>query len=991
MSLHYVGAYIIFIKLLRQQLSLFINANHDLEHVKLKLINLNWRFFRLIAAAASTLFLAVLPAFPQEEEIIELGEEVLEIADEEAIELGAEAAVPEEEPAELAEGIEIVEGGLEKMPELTQFVEAVYPEEFVKKGVEGSVLLELLVNETGSVDSVSVVRSLNPLLDSSAVNAARKFKFSPAQAGGEAVAVMLQYEYQFSLKEVVTMPESYVNFSGRLLERGTRAPIPDALVVLEFPDTLADTALAMPFSLYMEKIGEIEGQTWEDGHLSVTTDSLGAFRFYSLPVGNVQIKSLLPDYQPFNTSERIGKHEEVSAVYYVRRLDYSDYELVVYGKVEEKEVSRRQISVAEVKRIPGLGGSAAKVVQAMPGVARPSFGGTDVVVRGAPGWATRYYLDGTSVHGLYHMGGLDAIHPSEVVDAVDFYPGGWGTRYGGATGGVVEMRTRAPKTDRLHGYADLSMLHGGLFLEGPINETVSFMASGRRNFAGDIMSLYFKHADPTNMSISMAPYYWDYFFKVNAELNKKHTLFVSMTGDRDSVGIFIPSMNAGSTEIGGALDEMGMMSMAHTLHIGLDSRLNDKWKNSLRLSGILASFRMSVFGYAQIKERDNIGSLREQITYTANDNLTVNAGTEIELADVRMDMNIITGSNVIVPIEAKGTYGIVGGYVNVEWKPIDKLLVVPGLRYDWFPELDYKGAVVPPLWDYGFIDNRRGASGEPAARLSSRYEITEGHTAKAAIGTYSQTPEPMGMAIHEVSGNPDLPATKATHYVAGYEWQITDLLSLDAQTYFNNMWDVARSYDARAGDYDPTREIQRHYFSDGRNRTYGLELMLRHQRSEKFFGWISYTLARSEMYSKMYDGRVENKYILSNRDEPHHLQLLGSWRLKNNWDVGVRTRFVSGKPTSPIVGTYENEAQKGIGAIYGERNSEREDPFFQVDLRFDKKVIYTKWILTYYVDMQNVLWPLYKSPELTYYNYNYTEKQKIAMIPLASFGIKAEF
>jgi len=957
-----------------------------LEQVKLELTNLNRRVFRLTAAAACTLFLAAFPAFPQDEEVIELGEEILEIADEEALELGAEeAAVPEGEPAESAGGIEIVEGGLEKMPELAQFVEAVYPEEFIKSGVEGSVLLELLVNETGTVDSVTVVRSLNPKLDASAVEAARKFKFTPAAiAGGEAVAVMLQYEYQFSLKEVVTMPASYVNFSGRLLERGTRSPIPDALVVLEFPDTLADTALAMPYSLYMEKIGEIEGQTWEDGRLSVTTDSLGAFRFYSLPAGSARVKSLLPDYEPFTTEERIGKHEEVNAVYYIKRLDYSDYELVVYGKVEEKEVSRRQISVAEVKRIPGLGGSAAKVVQAMPGVARPSFGGTDVVVRGAPGWATRYYLDGTSVHGLYHMGGVDAIHPSEVVEAVDFYPGGWGTRYGAATGGVVEMRTRAPKTDRLHGYADLSMLHGGLFLEGPINEKVSFMASGRRNFAGDLMTLYFKYAAPENLGISMAPFYWDYFFKVNAELDKNHTLFVSVTGDRDSVGIFIPSMNAGSTEIGGALDEMGMMSMAHTLHIGLDSRLNGKWKNSLRISGILAHFRMSVFGYAQIEEKDNIGSLREQITYTANDKVTVNAGTEIELADVGMDMEIITGSNVIAPIEAKGTYGIVGGYANVEWKPIDRLLLVPGLRYDWFPELDYRGAVVPPLWNYG-DGNRRGASGEPAFRLSGRYEIQEGHTAKAAIGTYSQTPEPMGMAIHEVSGNPDLPATKATHYVAGYEWQITDLLSLDAQTYFNNMWDVARSFDTRI-DYDPTREIQRRYFSDGRNRTYGLELMLRHQRSEKFFGWISYTLSRSESYSK-FDG----KYTLSGRDEPHHLQLLGSWRLKNNWDVGVRTRLVSGKPISPIIGTTENEAQKGVNAVYGERNSEREDPFFQVDLRFDKKVIYTKWILTYYVDLQNVLWPLYKSPELTYYNYNYTEKQKIAMIPLISTGVKAEF
>ena len=953
-----------------------INIIHDLELMILELIKLNRQAFRLIVLAAMTLFLAASPTFSTEaggdsEEVIELGEE----------------AVPEEEPVELTGEIEFVEGELEKMPALIEFVEARYPEELIKSGIEGSVILELLVNEAGGVDSVSIVRPLHPALDKNAIDAARKFKFSPAIAGGEPVAVMLQYEYHFRLKEVVTIPDKYVNFSGRLLERGTRVPIHNALVVLEFANTLCDPSLSMPFSLYMEQIGKIEGQTWEDGRISTITDSLGAFRFYSLPACKVQVKSLLHDYEPFVSEERIGKMEEVSVVYYIRRTDYADYELVVYGKVEEKEVSRRQISVAEVKRIPGLGGDALRVVQAMPGVARPSFGGTEVVVRGAPSWATRYYMDGVGASAFYHMGGLNSIYPSDAIEAVDFYPGGWGTRYGSAVGGVIEMRSRAPKTDRLHGHVELSMLDGGLFIEGPINERFSFMVSGRRNFAGDILSFYFKNADPKNTSIMMAPFFHDYLLRADAAINKDHRLFVSFLGSRDSIGIFIPSMNAGSTEISESLDEMTTTIMFHILTAGLDSRLSDRWKNSLRLSLTPTEGRMSIFGYANYEESDLLGHLRNQVTYAASDKLTVNAGADIELANVNITMAVTTAGNMIMneKLVDDGLYGAVGGYVNVEWKPFERLLLVPGLRYDYFPELDYKGSLAPPFWDYGIINNRRGASGEPAFRLSGRYELTDGHTAKAAVGTYSQTPQPTGIAIHEISGNPDLPATKATQYVAGYEWQITDLLNVDAQTYFNSIWDAARSYDSRI-DYDPTRQLQRRYFSDGRDRTYGLELMLRHSRSERFFGWVSYTLSRSQTYSKL-----DNKYILSSRDEPHHLQLLGSWRLKNDWDVGVRTRMVSGKPTSPIVGTIENEASKSISPVYGERNSTRQDPFFQVDLRLDKKVIYTKWIMTYYVDMQNVLWPIYKSPELTYYNYNYTESQKIAMIPLMSVGIKAEF
>jgi len=931
-----------------------------------------------VLAAAITLTLAPVPALSQNAPVPTVSGEL-----ESVIDLGDEA------PIELMEELEYLDpdGALEKMPALTRFAEAEYPDSLIKSGIEGSVLLELLVSETGAVDSAAVVRPLHPALDANALAAARKFEFSPALAiGGEAVAVMLQYEYRFSLRDVITAPKTYVNFSGAVIERGTRRPVADALVVLQFADTLADASLAVPFSVYMDQIGKIEGQSWEDSRLAVTTDSAGAFRFYSLPSGQATVSVQAPDYEPYSTTESISKTEEVKVLYYVTRLDYSGYELVVYGKAEEKEVSRHRISLAEVKRVPGLGGDAVRVVQAMPGVARPSFGGTEVVVRGAPSWASRYYIDGMSVPLLYHMSGATAIYPSDALDGVDFYPGGFSSRYGGAVAGVIEMNTRKPKTDRLQGYVDLSMLTGALFLEGPINEKVSFIASARRYFAGDLLSLYFKISDPERTSISMAPYYWDYLFRTDADLDKNHRLSVSVLGSRDSIGVFVPSMDRGSSEIDGQLDEMTMMLTFHTLTAGLSSRLNNRWTNTLRLSGTYVAQNTSAFGFADIQERPLLGHLRDQVTFTASDELTVNVGADVELLNENMEMEFTGGQNLIIRTSFKDQiYGIAGGYANVEWKPIDKLLLIPGIRYDYYPELDYGGSALPAFWDYGTEDGRRGWSGEPALRISGRYQLTDKHTLKAATGTYTQTPEPMGMVIHEDFGSPDLPSTKAAHYIAGFEWQITDLISLDAQTYFNRIWDVARSYNTTL-DYDSTLDVQRRYFSDGKQRMYGLELMLRHSRSEKFFGWISYTLARSEAWSNR-----DGKYILSSRDEPHNLQLLGSWRLKRNWEVGGRLRFVSGKPTSPIIATVENENSRNIRPVYGERNTTRQDPFIQLDARVDKKVIYNKFILTYYVDLQNMLWPIYKSPELTYYNYNYTEKQKVSMIPLAAAGIRAEF
>ncbi len=213
--------------------------------------------------------------------------------------------------------------------------------------------LELLVNESGSVDSVNVLKGLHPVLDSAAKAAAQKFKFTPAIVGNGAVAVLLQYEYRFTIEEAVDTIKKTVNFEGKLLELGTRKPISDAMVVLTFKDT-SDSTLPLPFHLYLIKIGKIEGQSFEDNKLVAMTDSTGSFRFYSLPSCSVEVAIVIPDYEVYKTNEVIARKEAVHAKYYVKRQSYTEYDIVVYGKAEEKEVSKRQLTVRKFRKFLDL-------------------------------------------------------------------------------------------------------------------------------------------------------------------------------------------------------------------------------------------------------------------------------------------------------------------------------------------------------------------------------------------------------------------------------------------------------------------------------------------------------------------------------------------------------------------------------------------------------------------------------------------------------------
>jgi hypothetical protein len=66
-------------------------------------------------------------------------------------------------------------------------------------------------------------------------------------------------------------------------------------------------------------------------------------------------------------------------------------------------------------------------------------------------------------------------------------------------------------------------------------------------------------------------------------------------------------------------------------------------------------------------------------------------------------------------------------------------------------------------------------------------------------------------------------------------------------------------------------------------------------------------------------------------------------------------------------------------------------PFFQVDARVDKEWIYNSWTFSLYLDVQNLNYSWYNSPELYDYNYDNSQRQVIGSIILPSLGVRAEF
>ncbi|MCG6926220.1 MAG: TonB family protein [Acidobacteria bacterium] len=82
-------------------------------------------------------------------------------------------------------------------PRILESTPAPYPESARARGVEGRVVLMVLVRRDGSVGDASVSRGLDPSLDEIALRTVKEWKFVPALRNGKTVEVVLQVEVEF--------------------------------------------------------------------------------------------------------------------------------------------------------------------------------------------------------------------------------------------------------------------------------------------------------------------------------------------------------------------------------------------------------------------------------------------------------------------------------------------------------------------------------------------------------------------------------------------------------------------------------------------------------------------------------------------------------------------------------------------------------------------------------------------------------------------------
>lgn len=638
-------------------------------------------------------------------------------------------------------------------------------------------------------------------------------------------------------------------------------------------------------------------------------------------------------------------------------------DIEVEGERRSREPTLRALETEELTKAPGTNGDALRAVQNLPGVARPPGLAGLLIVRGSSPRDTQVFMDGTNVPLAYHFGGLSSVVPSEMLETLDFYPGNFGPEFGRVSGGIINIGSKSPRQEGWGGLFQVDTLDARALAEVAITEDTRVLIGGRRSWVDVWLGPVLEEA---GAQVTTAPVYYDYQALIEHDITNDTTLRLFGFGSDDRLKLLLTSPDEADPANGGNVE-------LHTGFWRVQGRADTRLTENLRwTTTVSAGHDVEQFSSGNINLDIGIDRLdaRSELRAQLLPELSVLGGVDVETGSydviwrappIDIDNGDTSGplfGRPLTELHADGTFTRPAGYVQMEIAPFTGLQLMPGIRADYYQDAE----------DWS-VDPRLGV----------RYDLPgfeRRTTLKGGVGMYHQPPEPYESI--EPFGTPGIESERALHYSLGFERELSRPLEISVEGFYKDLGELVIGTQALESESGIT------YVNEGVGRAYGGELLLRYKPEGRFFGWVAYTLSRSERKDGPDDSWERFDY-----DQTHILTALGSMKLGRGWQLGARFRYVTGSPYTPNVGGIVDYDAGVYAPLQGENNSRRLPAFHQLDLRVDKTWEFASWKLATYLDLQNVY--NRKNTESIDYNYDFSESKPLPGLPiLPVIGIRGE-
>ncbi len=724
---------------------------------------------------------------------------------------------------------------------------------------------------------------------------------------------------------------------GIVLERGTNRPIADAQIFLTTDDLVSSGS---------DESGAFELELPGPGRFSLAVVAVG---FLKPEPREISVENGVP----------------VPDVTLYLESSSTNPDIVVYRERSPTRVSKTVISGDTLRTIPGSGSDPLKGLQAFPGVVTGNDASSEPAIRGSRPEDNLYYVDGLPVGYLFHLGGIVSVFNGDLVDNFNLYAAAFGPEYGNATGAVIDVALRNPRTDRYRRKVNVSLIGADAMIEGPVTETQSFFFSARRSYFDFIINQVSN--DEGGITIEV-PYYWDYQGKYVWKLGSNSVLTGHLNGAKDEIGFKVSADGDIAERNPDLIGNSSAMQSYHSQAVTLDTQRGEGASNRLAIGHMGDENDSTVGSAADVYFTQDAYYVKDAYTMRASPNNEVLVGAGVFRFDINLDVNAkvpscsefesICDSYTATRKQSDDRFSVNFWelYARDRWRVMDAVTLVGGARISHEDYLD-------ELYT------------EP--RLGLEWDIGDKTLITAGWGKYHQFPS--GEQVVKEFGNPDLHNTRAEHSVVGIE-QTVETWSWKVEAYY-------KDYD-RLVLADP----QRNYRNGGSGHAYGIETLVKKPESGPWSGWAALSLAKSERRND-----ITGESFAMDYDQPVNFVSVISFKPNPRWQFGAKWTYHSGSPYTPILNDpNEQNPQRypppdnRVIPIYGEINSKRLPAYHRLDLRVDRRVVRDTRVTSFYFEVINA----YNRRNVSGYRYNpeYTKRTTVYQLPLIpSFGVQVEF
>lgn len=612
--------------------------------------------------------------------------------------------------------------------------------------------------------------------------------------------------------------------------------------------------------------------------------------------------------------------------------------------IESSEMPGEQLVRPDQFGVVGGSGEAdvMRVAQLLPGISGTNENSGGLNIRGSDTDQALVRYDDFTIYHLDHFFGVFSALNANAVKQMIIHKGVPSSRFGGRTGGVVEIVGKEGNIYSPSVQLNLGALSGGLTIETPVGnaENASFFFTARRSFTDKLKLPAYRSLFNTtygngmvvtgsseNSSSGSLFYFEDATVKLSYRPTKKDQLQFSAYGGKDNLSISYGLSNESEGLKAYYQDESvwGNRGLGfrwnHDFNVKWSARAGFGWSRYSSDLFAIDTLTNSLFGISEVAYRNNVHQLRD-FTYRAElayrrRNQTITFGSEVS----KWTLN--TRERLDAAFDTLDQEGRLAAFYMSDKFNLGKWMIEPGIRISQFSRTDK----FYPEWRSA-ITKRINGSWMLKLNAGRVYQFIHRYRQQSLFLNYPDT--------WRLSGENDLPVLRSDQISGGFHFEKRGW-TLDVEGYVkknSGSFEFLGPYQGKLSSIDAEYVV-------GNGWARGCDIMLGKDVDIHHI-WLAYGLLKAENKFEALD----NIWVPELFDQRHELKL-NYQAIWSKWEANALFLFGSGRPYTPFLGSYEVPIQGGGTRdiyVFGDLNSARLPVYHRLDVGVTRKFAWKKML-----------------------------------------------